>query len=234
MAEGGEFGFFIPYIHSSNSSEKPITNLGDVRLGLNTVFTGTVSGTDEQEHTVNVGLPFSLANVSEDTGITLITSKEYDDLYDKYSNLLTKFNILVYYLENWIDVGNVTMAGLSDYVEYGDYTVRLVITKPMTQVGETFKIYLFKIPDGFEFSKITEYKESTTIEFATFTTEGRIITFTPTTIPTSTIVMTFKTNDSYGTFDITFDSSLLSEEGAVFKSNDVELMYGYNNVGVSE
>ena len=221
MAEGGEFGFFIPYIHSSNSSEKPITNLGDVRLGLNTVFTGTVSGTDEQEHTVNVGLPFSLANVSEDTGITLITSKEYDDLYDKYSNLLTKFNILVYYLENWIDVGNVTMAGLSDYVEYGDYTVRLVITKPMTEVGETFKIYIFNIPDGYELTKITEFKNSTTTEFATFTTENRIITITPTRIPTGNIVMTFASETENDAFDISFSSSLLSTEGNVYKTNDI-------------
>ena len=222
----------MTYIHSSDSSEKPITNLGDVSLGLNTVFTGTVSGTDEQEHTVNVRLPFSLADVSEDTNAYMLTTQEYnnftnqlDNFYSTFNNqyqeLSNKFERLLNYLENWIDVGNITMAGLNDYVEYGDYTVRLVITKPMTEVGETFKIYIFNIPDGYELTKITEFKNSTTTEFATFTTENRIITITPTRIPTGNIVMTFASETENDAFDISFSYSRLSTEGNVIKTNDI-------------
>ena len=225
---------FMPFIHPSDSSEKPITNLGDISLGLRTVFTGTVSGTDEQEHTVNVRLPFSLPYVSRDTNEYILTTQDYDKLTNQldnfcstfnnqYQELLTKFERLLNYLENWIDVGNITMAGLNDYVEYGDYTVRLVITKPMTEVGETFKIYIFNIPDGYELTKITEFKNSTTTEFATFTTENRIITITPTRIPTGNIVMTFAiaSETENDAFDISFSSSLLSTEGNVYKTNDI-------------
>ena len=112
-------------ITSTTSNVKPIINVGDITAGLRTTLSGTTikNGT---RCNLNVSLPNEIANTSTDRDYHFaIKEHVVQDVravlndyveYDLSAALNTRFNRLLDYLENWIDVGNVNMSYLKQYV----------------------------------------------------------------------------------------------------------------------
>ena len=104
----------------SSSTVKPITNLGDISAGLRTTLSGRIVK-DGNPHNVSISLPEGVAaNTTSDRNyhfaIQEFVEQSIYDHFGNFGNLLDRFNRLLDYLENWIEVGNVNMSDLKAYV----------------------------------------------------------------------------------------------------------------------
>ena len=123
-SDTSDFYNILPSSYSS-STDKPITNLGDISAGLRT----TLSGKTVKNGTicnVSVSLPKEIANTTSDKDYHFaIREHVVQDVqgimngyttFDDYRDLERRFNRLLDYLENWIDTGNLNMSDLKQYV----------------------------------------------------------------------------------------------------------------------
>ena len=172
---------------------------------------------DPESETFELHLPMSLSQNSE------IATRQYvNEALQSISGAAintekTRIDRLLNYLENWINVGNVSMSGITTAVNYGDCNIALTNTGIS---GNTRTLTINVIPSDVSISKITFYGDKGNTDITSFTTNDNTISFSVgDAVITSSTGITITLSDD--TYVENVPADLFTTEGYVYTGTTI-------------
>ena len=136
----------------------------------------------------------------------------------------TRIDLLISYLSNWINVGNLSMSDLRTYINYSTYDFVLDVIKTANTVGDTIQIKIIKCPSGFNLYSIRE--KGLDNDFSTNSTVNGVITLTLTRVLTKATLWTnwISSDEYFNTPDI--DTSIITTTGGIIAVEHLDIHEG--------
>ena len=172
-ASGGTIS--MPAVESSSTTTLATTDTNQTisnKTFSNVVF--QIPDEEDESQTLNLNLPTVLSKHSTIATIDYVNEALQGGAATAINTEKTRIDRLLNYLENWINVGNMSMSGITAAVNYGDCDIALTCTD-FSSNSVTLTIGV--IPSGLSISKITFFGSKDNTDITEFTTTDDTISF---------------------------------------------------------